>query len=263
MSSVTGRLSGRFFAIALIGFFAPSIAVFAWVQSAAAGAPPSVSLSPAGNYRDGQVIAVGVGPNSYFTPQSRIEILECADPGGSASKLPIDSTTCDGNTVPGGTVVVAANGSFSLPDYTVYLLPSPTLGEQSNYKPICNQTNYCVLYVGQDQNNFTAPKVFSAPFLIGPSGAAGTTSTGAGSSGSSGTAGSPSTASSPSTATTPASPSTSSASAGNAGSAVSLTGSASLANTGSPVDVEWIALSGMALLLCGVVGRRLVLRGAR
>jgi hypothetical protein len=49
----------------------------------------------------------------------------------------------------------------------------------------------------------------------------------------------------------------------SAGSAVSLSGTASLANTGSPADVEWIALSGMALLLCGVVGRRLVLRGAR
>ena len=48
------------------------------------------------------------------------------------------------------------------------------MGEQANFKPICNQTNYCVLYVGQNQNDFTAPKVFSAPFLIAP-GAGGAT----------------------------------------------------------------------------------------
>lgn len=251
MSSATGRLSGRFFVMTLIGVFAPSIAAVAWAESAAASAPPSLNLSPAGNYQDGQAITVGVGPNGYFTPHARIVVLECADPGGTASNLPIDATTCDGNTVQGGTILVAANGSFSQTGYTVYLLPSAVLGEQSNYKPICNQTNYCVLYVGQDQNNFTAPKVFSAPFLISPSGGAGATSTSAGSNGSSGTAGATS------TATMPAS--TSSASAG---SAVSLSGTASLANTGSPADVEWITLSGMALLLCGVVGRRLVLRGA-
>jgi hypothetical protein len=235
----------------LIGFFAPSIGFFVSAGSAAASAPPSVTLSPAGNYHDGQAITVGVGANSYFTPHTRIVVLECADPGGTAANLPIDATTCDGNTVQGGTILVAANGSFSQTGYTVYLLPSPVLGEQSNYKPICNQTNYCVLYVGQDQNNFTAPKAFSAPFLIGPSGAAGTASASAGSNGSSGTAG----------VTTPTT--SASTSSGGAGSAVSLSGTAALANTGSPADVEWIALSGMALLLCGVVGRRFVLRGAR
>jgi hypothetical protein len=195
---------------------------------------------------------VGVGPNSYFTPHARIVVLECADPGGTAANLPIDATTCDGNTVQGGTILVASNGGFSQTGYTVYLLPSPTLGEQSNYKPICNQTNYCVLYVGQDQNNFTAPKAFSAPFLIGPSGATGTTPASAGSNGSSG----------PDAATSTPTTSASTSTAG-AGSAVSLSGTASLANTGSPADVEWIALCGTTLLLCGVVGRRLVLRGTR
>jgi hypothetical protein len=180
-------------------------------------------------------------------------ILECADPGGSASNLPIDATACDGNTVQGGTVLVGAGGSFSLSNYTVYLLPSPTLGEQSNYKPICNQSNYCVLYVGQDQNDFTAPKVFSAPFLIGPSAGgagSGTTSASSGSNGSASTA----------QATGGTAATTSSAS----GSAVSLGAtSASLANTGQPAELEWVAISGMALLLCGVIGRRLALRSAR
>ena len=72
---------------------------------------------------------------------------------------------CDGNTIQGISILVANDGSFSESTYQVYALPSPVLGEQPNAQPICNQTNYCVLYVGQNQNDFTAPKVFSAPFL--------------------------------------------------------------------------------------------------
>ena len=101
-------------------------------------------------------------------------------PGGSAANLPKDITTCDGNTIQGTTILVANDGSFSDSSYQVYMLPNSVLGEQPNDKPICNQTNYCVLYVGQNQNDFTAPKVFSAPFLITPgSGSHHTTSTAA------------------------------------------------------------------------------------
>ncbi len=251
MSRLTSRFRERLIGMAFVVSVAPTVAVAAAVHSAAASGPPSVSLTPQGNYHDGQTLVVAVGPNSYFTPNARIVILECADPGGSASNLPIDATTCDGNTVQGGTVLVSANGSFSQSGYPVYLLPSPTLGEQSNYKPICNQTNYCVLYVGQDQNNFTAPKVFSTPFLIDPSaGDAGTTSTNGGSTAGSGAAGTTGTTAAPTSSST------------SAGAAVSLATSASLANTGPPAELEWVALSGMALLLCGVVGRRILVRSA-
>ncbi len=251
MSRVVSLLSGRSMGMAVVACVAPSIAVVVTVQSAGASAPPSLSVSPSGDYHDGETISVGVGPNGYFTPNARINIIECADPGGLASNLPKDITTCDGNTIQGNTILVGGNGSFSQSGYPIYLLPSPSLGEQANYTPICNQTNYCVLYVGQDQNDFTAPKVFSAPFLIAPgSDTTTTTSAGTGSSGTSGTTG------------TTVAPSSSTANATNA--TVSLSPStAALANTGPPAEIGWVVAGGIALLLSGVVGRRLALRGGR
>ena len=250
MSKLAARLRGPFIGMALIAFVVPSVTAVATVRDAGASTPPTLNVSPPGSYHDGQTISVGVGPNSYFTPHGRIVIIECADPGGLPSNLPRDATTCDGNTVQGSTILVGADGSFSQSAYTIYLLPSPTLGEQPNYKPICDQTNYCVLYVGQNQNDFTAPKVFSAPFLIAPS--SGTTTTTPASTGSTG--GSATTG----TATAPTSSNTT-----GAGAAVSLTTSPTLANTGPPAEIGWVVLLGIVLLLSGVVGRRLLLRGGR
>ena len=238
-----GLLNGRSVGMVLVAFIATSVGAVAVAPSVAASAPPQLQVSPSGNYQDGQKLSVGVGPNGYFAPHSRVNIIECTDPGGLASNLPKDITTCDGNTIQGTTILVGADGSFSQSDYPVYALPSTTLGEQNNALPICNQTNYCVLYVGQNQNDFTAPKVFSAPFSIAPS-PTGTTTTSAG------TTSSVSASGTSTTATT--SPSTS---------ATAVTGT--LANTGfSPGDV-WLAVAGMGLVLVGAMGRRRALRRAR
>src|SRR5580700_9709363 len=159
--------SGRSVWIVFAALFVSIAAEAAVVQVVgASAAPPALSVTPHGNLSNGQTVAVAVGPNAYFTPHAGVNILECADPGGSVADLPKDITACDGNTIQGSTILVAADGSFSVPTYPVYALPSSALGEQSNYKPLCNQTNSCVLYVGQNQNDFTAPKVFSAPFTI-------------------------------------------------------------------------------------------------
>jgi hypothetical protein len=221
----------------------------------ASAAPPSLNVSPQGNLRDGQTVSVGVGPNGYFTPHERVNILECADPGGSVANLPTDISTCDGNTIQGATILVADDGSFSDSAYPVYTLPNSALGEQANNQPICNETNACVLYVGQDQNDFTAPKVFSAPFLITPSSGT-TTSTTAGTTGSSG---------SPAATSTTAAPATSSATSatGGQGATSVASTSGSLADTGPSAELTWLVVSGMALLLSGTIGRRLALRRVR
>lgn len=256
MNGVWSVLSGRSVCIVFVALLLSVVADAAYVHVAgASAAPPSLNVSPHGNYSDGQTVTVAAGPNSYFTPHSRVNILECADPGGLATNLPKDNTTCDGNTIQGSTILVAADGSFSESAYLIYLLPSPTLGEQSNNRPICNEANYCVLYVGQNQNDFTAPKVFSAPFLIAPS--AGSTTT---------TATSAQTSGSPGATSTTAAPTTSSATAGTVAAtslAQSATGSAALANTGPPGEIAWVAALAMTLLLTGALGRRLVLRRDR
>jgi hypothetical protein len=221
----------------------------------ASTASPTLKMSPGGQLRDGESVSISVDANGYFTPYSHVNILECADPAGSPAKLPTSDSTCDGNTIQGNTVLISSNGSFSEPDYTVYLLPSPALGEQSNYQPVCDATNPCVLYVGQNQNDFTAPKVFSAPFTIAA--AAGSTSTSSTSSTSSSPATTATSGTTPTvTATTAPNPSVSIAS-----SAAGDTGA--LANTGPPEQLVWIVISGAGLFLVGSLGRRQVQRARR
>jgi hypothetical protein len=132
------------------------------------GTPAAPALTITGGpYHDYQKISVSVGANRYFTPYSRINIIECADPNGTLSNLPISASTCDGNTIQGNTILVQRNGSFSVRGYEVYALPDRSqLGEDRDSRPICNGKNACVLYIGQNQEKFTAPKLFSPAFKI-------------------------------------------------------------------------------------------------
>jgi hypothetical protein len=225
--------------------------IVAFIIPATVGAAtPSVSMTPSGPWQSGQPVTVAVGPNSVFTPHSRIVVIECADPGGSTANLPKDDSTCDGNTVQGATVLVQPNGSFTVSGYTLYSLPNAVLGEQPNEQPICNATNQCVLFVGQDQNDFTSPKVFSAPFAIQ---AASTTATTA----------------APATTTTVAPVSGTSTGTSSTASGGSSTGTQSssassqqgtLAFTGPPLVLPFLLVSGGTMLLIGSLGRRWVLR---
>jgi len=239
-----------------------ALAIAAVVAPAAwAAVPPPLSVSAHGNLTDGQVVAVSVGSNGYFTPYAAVHILECSDPGGSAANLPKDDSMCDGNTIQGSTILVGANGAFADSNYPVYLLPSQGLGEQLNGQPICNQTHYCVLYVGQNQNDFTAPKVFSSPFLISAGPGGGTTAPSSGSSGQSASTGTGQTSGVSTPSAGPATPGASASSqAASAKPAVTLSASGALANTGPLVSTEWLALGGIGLLLIGTLGRRLALR---
>jgi hypothetical protein len=137
--------------------------------TASAAGAPTVSVTPAsskGAFADQQVVKVAVGANSLFTPNSRVVILECTDPGGSAANLPISYSSCDGNTIQPDTTVVHADGSFVEPSYLLYALPSAALGEQANWQPVCNASHPCVLFIGEDQNDFSKAKVFSAAFTM-------------------------------------------------------------------------------------------------
>jgi hypothetical protein len=162
----SGRLRRLGIAAAAIAAGAP---VIAW-QAAAGGAPlPALAMSPAPGtapYRAGQAIKLSVGPNHYFTPFSRVVILQCADRKGRAENLPKDDSTCDGNTVQGDSVLVNKDGSFREAAYQLFALPDPVLSERPTARPVCDRSHYCVLYVGQNQNNFKAPKLFSAAFTI-------------------------------------------------------------------------------------------------
>src|ERR1700733_14755825 len=142
------------------------VAVVTVSGPAGAVAPPALKITT-GPYHNEQLINLSVGPNHFFTPYSRINIIECADPGGKAANLPISVTGCDGNTIQGVTILVQPNGSWYEHGYQLYALPNASqLGESPDSQPVCNQKKSCVLYIGQNQEKFTAPKIFSAPFVI-------------------------------------------------------------------------------------------------
>ena len=130
---------------------------------AAGASPPAVTVTPAGPYHDGQKINISVGPNRYFRPYGRVNVLECADPRGKKANLPKNENSCDGNTIQGNTILVKGNGSFSVRGYVLYSLPSTTLGELPDSRPVCNRRSMCVLYVGENQSDFSWPKMFPRP----------------------------------------------------------------------------------------------------
>jgi hypothetical protein len=160
--------------VAAFTFLLLGLVVVSGATAPSAGADPPgppvtiTSASGTGSYKTGTVVAIHVGANSTFVPNSRIEVIECAAPNGVD---PVSDATCDGNTAQAGSVLVAKDGSFDVPDYTLYALPNTTLAESADEIPVCNTTSECVLYIGQNQNDFKAPKVFSTTFTIEPTAA--------------------------------------------------------------------------------------------
>jgi Putative Ig domain len=150
--------------------FVPS----AFAQSISQGSQVPNSAVPIGAYHtgafsSGQTIEVQVPANSVLQSGHSVNILECSDPGGQPANDPSSDAVCDGNTIQGNTVLVNPDGSVNYDSYTVYALPdSQNLGEPPSNTPVCNSTNYCVLYIGEDQNDFTQPYVLSEPFLVSP-----------------------------------------------------------------------------------------------
>jgi hypothetical protein len=132
-------------------------------------AVPGESFTAGAPFASGQSIDVTIPANSDLQPGNKVNILECGDPGGSLGNLPTDITGCDGKTVQGDTVLVQSNGSVSYDGYSVFALPNvASLGESPTDAPACDLSNECVLYVGENQNDFTAPHVFSQPFYVAP-----------------------------------------------------------------------------------------------
>jgi hypothetical protein len=227
-------------------------AAMAWQPGVATAASIAVTITPSpsnGQYHDSQTVAVSVGPNSLFVPNTRVVILECANPGGSVANLPTSLSNCDENTVQGETVLVQGNGSISEKSYPLYALPSTTLGEQSNWQPVCSATQQCVLFLGEDQNDFTKPKVFSQPFSISGGGATpqATPPTAAGTPAAGGTAGA----------------ATSGSHTGTGASAAVSLPAATLAFTGVPAWAPGLLALGLGLTGLGALGRRLARRWGR
>jgi hypothetical protein len=174
------RTVGASAAVACIG----GLSLFAFAGSAGADVPPGgqtnaavpispdptsgQTVTPGTPFSSGQVITVAVPPETTLTPNAGVRIIECAAPNGVLPTLP---SQCDPTTIQGESVIPAADGSFAIHDYQLFALPDVvSLGESPTGSPKCGDTaaTECVLFIGDNYNDFTAPHIFSQVFKITP-----------------------------------------------------------------------------------------------
>jgi hypothetical protein len=132
-------------------------------------ATPVTPFTPGTPFSSGQNINVVVPANTIFSPNTNINIVECAAPGGV---VPTDPGNCDGNTINGPTLKPNADGSINFQTktgtlYQLFALPDANLGETGG-GVTCDLSHQCVLYIGNNQGDFTQPHVWSQPFYITP-----------------------------------------------------------------------------------------------
>lgn len=115
-------------------------------------------------FSSGQTIKVQVPANTALQAHANVVILECGAPNGV---VPTVTSACDANTVSADTIIPAADGSFTYTSYQIYSLPNlGSLGETPTGTPVCGNTaaTECVLYIGNNYNDFTRPHFWSQPF---------------------------------------------------------------------------------------------------
>jgi hypothetical protein len=126
----------------------------------AAFAAAAATATPSTNLHDGQILSVS---GSGLPANTTVQIMECQ---GTAATPPSDNTSCDGNTLDtqatsdgSGSFVNAAGDANGDSGFKVYALGTP--GSTFNNSTIhCDVAHACVLYVGVDQNNFSAAHTF-------------------------------------------------------------------------------------------------------
>jgi len=195
----------------------------------------AVATNPLNNH---QVVDLAVAANSTLSRSSleaagfssgavAIKVLECSDIGGLEANLPQKPTDCEPETID-SVAGAQENGSLYLKGFTIYALPDPTDLGVSNGTVCDDAEHQCVLGFFSNQNDFSKPHLFSAPFQVTSTSASNTA---------------------PSTSASGASSSASGASA-----EVSVP-PATLADTGGPTLWPWLLGAGFVLLLVGSVLR--------
>ena len=158
---------------AVLAVAAPAGAAISNGGQVPGAATPQAPYTAGQPFDSGQTITVSLPANSVFGPGNNtghINIVECSAPNGV---LPTNTSSCDGLTIQGDTILPATDGSFTYSAYTIYALPdSVSLGEPSSSGVHCGDTDAteCVLYIGNDQTDFTKPHVWSQAFKVSANG---------------------------------------------------------------------------------------------
>ncbi len=165
----------------LLGALAtPGLVIGAGATGPGSGSVVSGVLQPQAGFTagipfaSGQLINVTVPANETFSSDDglnnnteKINVLECSAPNGV---VPTNTSACDGNTIQGNTILPASDGSFTYDDFPIYALPDAfSLGESPG-GVACGNTaaTECILYIGNNQADFTQPHLWSTPFYIAP-----------------------------------------------------------------------------------------------
>ena len=159
----------------LAGTVAGLTAAPAFASGPANGTQVPSSAVPVGSFTrgtpfsSGQNIEVTIPANSDLQPGLKVNILECARPRRhgrqSADRHQRSVTGRRCKETPFSSSRTARSTSAD-----TRLRPSrcrPAWGSRAATRPACDLSHECVLYVGENQNDFTAPHVFSQPFLRG------------------------------------------------------------------------------------------------
>jgi len=199
----------------------------------------AVATTPLNNQQN---VDVSVAANSTLSRSSlqsagfpsgvvALKVLQCSDLNGQPANLPKKPTDCEPTTVQ-ASADVAANGSFILQGYTIYALPDGADLGPSNGTTCDDGAHQCVLGIFSNQNDFTKPHLFSAPFQVVSTVASNSTgppSTSGGSNSGGSSSGSASGGVTPGVSVPPA----------------------TLADTGSPTLWPWLLGAGSVLLVVG------------
>jgi hypothetical protein len=137
----------------MLGLAGVAVTVAGTPGLAVATTAPTAAAAPATGVTDGQVITVSA---SGLPANRTIQVEECA---GTVADPPTDNGSCDGVTLDSSTET-DDQGAYANTGYTVYMRPSSLLSSPATIT--CDSSHPCVLYVGVDQNNFSAAHAFAA-----------------------------------------------------------------------------------------------------
>jgi len=165
------RVSRRLAVFAAAAAMAGTLSMLAFAAPASAlpQAPGSIlctTTCSSGPFASGQQVEVKLPPSSFASTEvgKHVNIEECAAPGGVP---PTDPAACDGLSIQGDTVLINSDGSVDYSNYNIYALPDADIGDTGT-TPKCDLSNPCVLYVGENQNDFTQPGFFTESFTVNP-----------------------------------------------------------------------------------------------
>jgi hypothetical protein len=136
----------------------------------AAFAAASGTATPSTGLHDAQILSVS---GSGLPINATVQIMECQ---GTSATPPSDNTSCDGSSLDtqastdgSGAFINAAGDANGDSGYKVYALGTPGSTFPSSAVH-CDPTHSCVLYVGVDQNNFSAAHTFVDIAFAAPAG---------------------------------------------------------------------------------------------